>query len=355
MLSAPRGRHSQGSIVETRQAGTTGRRGEARRHLLKEMRVFVQREMGDIASLHLLGRALHADCPARDVPIPSEEGLDICWRLGRGCMRLCDVPGSLVAVASCRRSADAGPEDLYPDPDAGPLQKALAALGVRSVLVAWDDPSAKWASFSHVLVSSTWDSVDRSTDYLRWVHQVAEVTRLVNPPDVIEWGLDKVHQKELAVAGLPVIPTTWLSPGDKWPDPPAAPFVVKPSVSAGARSTALYRPGDHAATGHVWALQEAGQTVMVQEYIPAVDQDGETDLAYFKGHFSHAVRKKAMLRPGEGVLERPWERMEWTGLVTPNQAQVAVADSVVEFLVGRFGQAPTYCRVDLVRGPGKGP
>ncbi len=195
--------------------------------------------------------------------------------------------------------------------------------------------------------------MDRSTDYLRWVHQVAEVTRLVNPPDVIEWGLDKVHQKELAVAGLPVIPTTWLSPGDKWPDPPAAPFVVKPSVSAGARSTALYRPGDHAATGHVWALQEAGQTVMVQEYIPAVDQDGETDLAYFKGHFSHAVRKKAMLRPGEGVLERPWERMEWTGLVTPNQAQVAVADSVVEFLVGRFGQAPTYCRVDLVRGPAR--
>ena len=62
-----------------------------------------------------------------------------------------------------------------------------------------------------------------------------------------------------------------------------------------------------------------------------------------------------MLRPGEGVLERPWERMEWTGLVTPNQAQLAVADSVVEFLVGPFGQAPTYCRVDLVRGPDNRP
>jgi hypothetical protein len=108
-----------------------------------------------------------------------------------------------VAIACCRRRADARPADLYPDRDAAPLRAALRELGVASWPLSWDDPGADWGSYSHVLVSSTWDSVDRPAEYLAWARAVSAASTLVNPLAVIEWNLDKVHQREPAASGLP--------------------------------------------------------------------------------------------------------------------------------------------------------
>jgi hypothetical protein len=253
-----------------------------------------------------------------------------------------------VAVACCRRSADAPPDDLYPDPDAAPLQAALTALGATSVLVSWDDPGVEWASFPRVLVSSTWDSVDRPAEYLAWARRCSAVSVLVNPVSVLEWALDKVHQRDLPAAGVPVIPTTWVGPGEVWESPPASEFVVKPSVSAGGRNTARYAGGDPAAVAHVRALQQAGQTVMVQDYLSAIDTEGETDLVFVDGTFSHAVAKKPALQTGQGVVDRPWERMAWTGLARPSAEQFAVAHRTMEAVSRQFDRWPLYSRVDLV-------
>ncbi len=224
--------------------------------------------------------------------------------------------GPNIAVACCRHSGDADPKDLYPDPDAAPVQAALGELGAPSTLVAWDDPTVDWGSYSHIVVSSTWDSVDRPGEYLAWAQRVTGLSTLVNPLAIIEWGFDKVHQKDLAEAGVPVIPTVWIGPNDSWTTVPTSEFVVKPSVSAGGRDTARYAPDDPAALDHVRALQHRGQTVMVQEYITSIDAEGEADLVFLDGRFSHAVAKRPLLRAGEGVVERPWERMAWAGLVT---------------------------------------
>jgi hypothetical protein len=256
-----------------------------------------------------------------------------------------------VAIACCRRSGDAEPTDLYPDPDAAPLRAAFGRLGARSTLVAWDDPDVRWASFSHVLVSSTWDSVDRPAEYLAWTRRVSTLSTLSNPHGVVEWNFDKSHQRELASDGVPVVPTTWVGPHDSWEAPRGADFVVKPSISAGGRNTARYAGGDPAASAHVRALQQAGQTVMVQEYLQNVDEYGELDLIFVAGTFSHAVVKKPALRTGEGVLERPWERMAWSGLEEPTGAQLAVAELTMRSVLNRFGEPPVYGRVDLVKGP----
>lgn len=260
--------------------------------------------------------------------------------------------GPTVAVACCRRSGDADPSDLYPDPDAGPLQAALRDLGVESALVAWDDPAVAWDDFSHIVVSSTWDSVDRPSEYLDWARAVSGQSLLVNPVPVIEWNLDKAHQHELAAAGIAVIPTTWVAPGDTWTPPGGSGFVVKPSVSAGGRNTARYSAGDRAALAHVRQLQARGRTVMVQDYLPSVDTKGEVDLVFFAGRYSHSVLKKPVLRAGEGIADHPWERMEWAGLTTPTRRYLEAAASVMEVVGARVGGGapPPYGRVDLIEG-----
>jgi hypothetical protein len=262
-----------------------------------------------------------------------------------------------IAVAGCRRTEDAAPGDLYPDPDAAPLQAALhaAAAGTEARLVAWDDPSVAWKDFPRVVISSTWDSVDRPAEYLAWVRETGQLTRLINDPAFIEWSLDKRYLQQLEAAGVPVIPTAWVGPGDPWEPPTAGEFVVKPSISAGGRATARYPAGDPAAIGHVSALTAGGQIVMVQDYLGTIDTEGELNAVFINGTFSHAVNKRPALQLGQGVIERPWERMAWAGLAAPAGDQLAVAGAAMAAVRDRVGTDPTYARVDLIRGPGRRP
>lgn len=143
------------------------------------------------------------------------------------------MKSSRIAVAGCRRETVAAPDDLYPDRDAPYLRTALRSLGVSSTLVSWDDASMAWEQFSAVVISSTWDSVDRPSEYVAWARQVSQVTNLVNDVATVEWNLDKTHQRDLQAAGVPTIPTDWIAPGDPWTPPNRTEFVVKPTISAG--------------------------------------------------------------------------------------------------------------------------
>jgi hypothetical protein len=257
------------------------------------------------------------------------------------------LPGVWVAIAACRRTAESPPDDLYPDTDAGPLADALAARGASVRTVSWDDPTVDWSDFDRVVVSSTWDSVDRPTEYLAWTDSVGD-GHLVNPARVLRWGLDKTHQIDLA-AVVPVIPTTWVRPGQPWAAPDHE-FVVKPAVSAGGRSTVRYHGGDLAAAEHVAILGRAGQTAMVQPYVESIDRDGESDLIFVGGRFSHAVGKLAGLPAGRGIIDTPWEQMAWSGPMTPSPEQLAAGAAVVDAVRLLAGDDPVYARVDLLAG-----
>jgi len=275
---------------------------------------------------------------------------------GGGLMNEDDVMGpSRVALAGCRRAHDAPPGDLYPDADLPHLQRALGELGVASMPVSWDDPSIAWERFSHVVISSTWDSVDRPDEYVAWARHVADGTKLVNSAELVEWNLDKVHQRDLQAAGIPTIPTTWVAPGETWTPPQLSEFVVKPSISAGGRGTVRYAAGDHAAADHIETLHLRGQTAMVQPYFAAIDTEGETDIVLIDGTFSHAVRKQPVLEVGQEPGERPWERMTWAGAVTPSATELDVAYAAVAAIKKQFGEYPTYGRVDLIADPNGAP
>ena len=257
-----------------------------------------------------------------------------------------------VAIAACRYAADAAPDHLYPDPDAALLAPALTASGAAEVaMVSWDDPGVDWSSFDVVFVSSTWDSVDRPDEYLAWAAAVGAATSLVNPPEVLEWNLDKRYLCDLEAAGLPIVPTTWLTPDDAVSPSalPAGEVVVKPAVSAGGRSTAWYgATAGEAALTHVRALQGEGATVMVQQHVTGVASVGEVKSVYVDGVASHAARVGGLLERDAGTMERPWEKAVPVSAVVPSPVEQAVGDAVVDELARRFGRPPVYARVDLV-------
>ena len=161
------------------------------------------------------------------------------------------------------------------------------------------------------------------------------MSELSNPLPMVRWNLDKHYLAELAGAGVPVVPTTFVEPGDEW-RPPPVPFVVKPSFGAGSRGVRIHRRPDGAAA-HVAQVHAAGAAALVQPLVRSA-ASGEYPLVYLGGAFSHAALRYVPQAPGEEHRSAPHR---------PTPAQRAVADAAVEAVARRFG-VPVYARVDLV-------
>jgi hypothetical protein len=238
------------------------------------------------------------------------------------------------------------------DEDGSMLLAALAGRGVQAEPAVWTDASVDWSGYDAVVVRCTWDYQHQRDRFLDWTEQVAAVTRLANPADVIRWNTHKGYLRELAEAGLPVVTTTWLEPGDAFQPPGSGEYVVKPAVSAGSRDTNRYVAGSHdgPAAEHVAGLLAQGRTVMVQPYLAAVDTAGETAMLYFAGEFSHAVRKAPLLEPLMDFVAGAYKPEE-IHVREPSAEERRVADRVLEVVRDRRGWGAdvlTYARVDLV-------
>lgn len=245
-------------------------------------------------------------------------------------------------------------EDWDHDEDGPLLVDALGAAGVAGEPAVWTDEQVDWGRFDLVVVRSTWDYVDRREQFLSWAEAVESVTTLANPSRTLRWNTDKRYLAALAGAGVPVVPTLFVAPGDpldelgSWLDRHDA-VVVKPTVSAGSRDTARHDAADRgAAMEHVAALVAAGRTAMVQPYLAAVDDDGETGMVLFEGSFSHAFSKAALLRDGWADVQGSFAQ-ETIEAHVPGDDELTVAEQVLEATTSLLGSTPTYARVDVLR------
>jgi glutathione synthase/RimK-type ligase-like ATP-grasp enzyme len=236
---------------------------------------------------------------------------------------------------------------LERDADLPLLLDALRAGGVDAQVVRWDEEGYDWAACDSVVIRSTWGYSGRLGEYLRWVDTVAAVTRLHNPAEVVRWNCDKRYLRDLADQGIPAVPTVFLAPGEEVDLPGYERFVVKPSVSAGARDSASYSAAQRSlAEAHVRALHAAGKTAMVQPYLSRI-AEGERALVFLGGEFSHAVRKGPVLTD-VGVIDNARVSHQDVMAHQPSDAEIELAASAI-------GAAPRadgllFARADLALG-----
>ncbi|NEB02433.1 hypothetical protein [Streptomyces sp. SID13726] len=233
------------------------------------------------------------------------------------------------------------------DADLPVLVAALREAGAEADAVCWDDGDVDWAGYDLAVIRSTWDYSWRAAEFVAWAERCGKVTRLANPADVVRWNTDKRYIGELAEAGVPVVPTRYLAPGD----PVALPdgeYVVKPTSGAGARYAARYTSEQHdSAVRHLERMHAEGLTAMVQPYMRGIDAGGERALQFFGGRLLHASRKRAVLARGTAFDA---DKVAHPGLEqwTPAPAELAVAEQAL----AAVPNAPEllYARVDLVDG-----
>jgi hypothetical protein len=219
------------------------------------------------------------------------------------------------------------------------LLHALHERGIAAEPAVWDDPGQRWEGFDLVVVRSTWDYVPRRDQFVRWARSLPWS---LNSAEVIAWNTDKRYLAELPGA----VATQFVSPGESW-EPPSAEYVIKPTVSAGSRDTARYRPGEEEqGRTHLEGLLAAGRTVMVQPYLSAVDEIGETALLFFDGEFSHAIRKGPLLAPRSAPSGALFVKEDITAR-RPRGDELAFAETVLDGLPWHR-QELLYARVDLI-------
>ena len=235
------------------------------------------------------------------------------------------------------------------------LAAALAERGVRASIMPWDAPAVDWGAYSAVVIRSTWDYARRRDEFVRWCDAVGPA--LHNSAPLVRWNSDKRYLSDLAGAGLPIVATDFIGPGDALPRLTGE-VVVKPNVSAGGRDSGRFGPGAHGlALDLIERIGADGRTAMLQPFQPTVDTVGETAVLCIDGEPAHVLRKRAVLRPDEVAPVRKdaigaAEVMYDPGLVTPGVAdedELDLAREVIVELTRRFDYLALYARVDMVR------
>lgn len=242
-----------------------------------------------------------------------------------------------VALVSCLTLPE-------PDPDAAPLSAALAAAGIKSAVVPWDGPDTDWSRARLTVLRSSWNYPLHHDAFLAWAEATAAVSELWNPLPVVRWNSHKSYLLELERLGVAVTPTALLPRGSTasleavlgergWTE-----VVIKPAVSAASYRTLRVASGDpEPGEQHLRGLL-ADRDVLIQQYLPSVEDYGERALVWIDGELTHAVRKSQRF-DGED------ESVSAAVPITPDEAALArrAVEAVPEPIL--------YARVDVAPGP----
>lgn len=225
------------------------------------------------------------------------------------------------------------PDEWTADLDLLTFADAAEAEGWTVDVVPWDSAWYDWGSADAVVVRSPWDYVGRYQEFLGWLRRADEAGHVVNPPRLIADNTDKQYLRRLERAGIPVVPTAWIEPGDDIEDEtwltnvldgleaPGPDWVVKAHIANGARNSARCRTLEEVRAAAT-RIVSGGLVAMVQPYLPGVEDPGETSVVVIGGVPAYAVRKVPAL-DGGGARERE---------------QVELTDELREFAVGALDE-----------------
>lgn len=262
-----------------------------------------------------------------------------------------------IALVSARAS-------LANDHDMSLLLEACTRARLEVEICFWDDPDVDWSTYDAAVLRSPWDYSERLPEFLQWCAATSRKTNLQNPLPAIRWSLDKYYLKDLADLGVPVIPSTFIQATrgprttleaflDK--NSECDDFVIKPTIGCYSKGVQRFsRQQVDIAEDYLASLLAQGASALVQPYLPIIDRHGETNLIYFNGVYSHAIRKAALLA-ADGTVNVPTNDFRATRNATTEER--AVAELALKAASTKLGlhHPLLYARIDLVPGNDNNP
>lgn len=207
------------------------------------------------------------------------------------------------------------------------LKAELERRGIEVDLVDWRDPAVNWTQYDSIFVSSTWNMPAHADEVKSWIDTCESgKKRLINDAELIKFSLNKEQYltflqeqfKDQDSSKGCITPSEFIHAKDRlsfsekissltqknalW----AGDIVMKPIISADGMGTYRltneqnllknkgknYRSFAEAESVMTPLLNDVkSQGVIIQPYIPSVENSGEYQLVYLGGEFSHATVK----------------------------------------------------------------
>ena len=244
-----------------------------------------------------------------------------------------------VPDSPCRR------EDAYEhDLSVAAIEPALAAQGLSLDVIDWEAPIESFAGADLILLGTSWNYQDKEEVFLAKLDALEALGMIVcNPAEVVRWNIDKRYLAQMAELGVPTIPTLWVDNASA-SDIAAAQshfatdrIVAKRQVGAGAEGQFLFSPDNP--VSHGW---ESERPMMLQPFLPSIQDEGELSFIFIDGAPSHVLNKRAA--SGEYRIQSLYGGIELT--IEPSKSDIAAAQSAYDKLPF---PAPLYARIDMVR------
>jgi hypothetical protein len=206
---------------------------------------------------------------------------------------------------------------------------------------------------------SPWDYPQRIDEFLAWLDSLP-AGRVLNPPALIRWNLDKRYLLDLEAHGVSIVPTvvaSSLSEVRAAADRIGGRIVTKPNIGAGSWATHITSADDPKLPEYAAEVLDAGKLVLVEPEVPQITAGGEHGLLFFDGEYSHAITKGPILAEDGGYLGG--EYSEDITPAMPSEAEIELAwrcSRAIATIAAERGWAlganttPLYARYDIVTG-----
>lgn len=256
-------------------------------------------------------------------------------------------------------SSRTAPETLI-EQDFRSLSQVLSGQGLQAERHHWQDFGVTWdtAGCGAVIIRGMWYyHLEGVSGLLSALARIARGTLLINPLPWVRWNVHKTYLLDLARAGVPIIPSHFVSAQEASADPHLIAricreggwrrAVLKPSISANSFMTVLLEEAsgyqvDPAVLARIWQFQD--RQVILQPFVEAFTQHGEYLAICIGGRF-----RCALLRPPAASLAPASSHLEQVRTVDLDPRQRAFVQSVLDACAGIHPglPAPAILRIDF--------
>lgn len=242
-----------------------------------------------------------------------------------------------IALLTCQRLPDLTTADQLLIPE-------LAKHNIVAEAVIWDHPDVNWTDFDYLIFRNTWDYYEKEKEFNAWLQTINNLgIKTLNSIEIIEQNKHKFYLQELQNQNIAIIPTVFI---EKTKDLNLAEIipshwkkaVVKPAFSAGSYLTQVFEIADIDTINTQYREIALEKDLLLQEFKPEIETEGETSLIFFNKKFSHAVNKK----PKAGDFRIQVQFGGKYAAVSPSPEIIQQA----QIIVNTFPNQLLYARVD---------
>jgi glutathione synthase/RimK-type ligase-like ATP-grasp enzyme len=196
-----------------------------------------------------------------------------------------------IALLTCQKLPNLTPTDQLLIPE-------LAKHNLQAQAAIWDDKTIDWSNFDYLIFRNTWDYYEKETEFNLWLNHIEKLgIKTLNTLEIIKQNKHKFYLREFQNLGIKILPTIFIEKTNtlnlKEIIPPLwKKAVIKPAFSAGSYLTEVFDISEIDNINQQYYQIAAEKELLLQEFMPQIQTEGETSFIFFNKKFSHSINKK---------------------------------------------------------------